>query len=211
MFLFLEQLLLKPLVDWLILFIHQGTYIPILLLAFEESGIPMPIPGDAMVAYSGYNIYRGRLNYEIALISLMAAILVGSSILFWLSSRWGNLIILKFGKFLHLHPERLLTVEKVFKKYGPWVIIFGRHIPGFRIPITVFAGMSGVKYKTFILSTLVSTIFWVIFYLDLGIRLGRRIGIFLRVSSSHLILYGLIILLVFILFIIFQIKRYKSS
>src|SRR5260370_20557119 len=54
------------------------------------------------------------------------------------------------------------------------VVIFGRHIPGFRIPITVFAGMSDMKYSTFIISTFISIIFWIPFYLFLGMRLGPK-------------------------------------
>ncbi len=189
---------------------HQAVIGPLLLLIIEESGIPLLIPGDVIIAYTGYNITRGRLSYWVALAIIMASVLIGSSILFWLSSRWGNFIIMKFGNFLHLHPERLLKVEKYFKKYGPWVIIFGRHIPGFRIPITVFAGMSGISYKSFILSTFASTILWVIFYLDVGMKLGRKVNTLLRISAFHTdLLIILLILLVVGVFIyrIFSIKR----
>lgn len=170
----------------------------------------MPIPGDVMVAFSGYNVFRKLLSYHAAIFSLMGVILVGSSILFWLSSRYGNLIVFKFGKFLHFRPERLLTVEKKFAKYGPWVIIFGRHIPGFRIPITVFAGMSGVKYWTFILSTLISTIPWVVFYLNLGLKLGRRVSTLLRITSSHWVLLYLAIILTVVAFILYRVKKGKA-
>ncbi len=179
-----ESPLLDPVTNLFELFLtHQSVIAPILLLTLEESGIPLFVPGDIIIAYSGYNISRGRISFPIALTVIMISILVGSSILFWLSSRYGNTIIVKFGRFLHLHPERLLKVEKQFKKYGPLVIIFGRHIPGFRIPITVFAGMSGIKYRAFIISTFISTLFWVIFYLELGMKLGRKIHAFSKVVS----------------------------
>lgn len=207
---FLETPWLEPVTDWIeALFAHQGVFVPILLLAIEESGIPLPIPGDAMIAYSGYNVSQGLLPYSAALIALMTSVLMGSSILYWLSSKWGNTIVFKFGQFLHLHPEKLLAVEKVFNKYGVWVIIFGRHIPGFRIPITVFAGMSSVTYRTFILSTFVSTIFWVIFYLDLGIRLGSRVRHFLRAQSSHWMIILGVLVLAFIAFVIYQRRKNK--
>lgn len=201
---------IEALTDWIeVIFAHQGALIPILLLFIEESGIPLPIPGDVMVVYSGYNVSRGLLSYYSALLALMIAVLGGSTILFFLSAKWGNALILKFGKFLHLHPERLLKVEQKFRKYGPLVIIFGRHIPGFRIPVTVFAGMSGIKYRTFILSTLISTLFWVMFYLDLGIKLGPRVRSFLKVSSSHWIILIIVILIAAVGFVFY--KRSKSK
>ncbi len=201
----------EVLTDWIeSIFTHQGVLVPILLLAIEESGIPLPIPGDVMIAYSGYNVSRGLLGYSTALIALMASVLLGSSILYWLSSKWGNTIVFKFGRFLHLHPEKLLVVEKNFKKYGPWVIIFGRHIPGFRIPITVFAGMSGIKYRSFILSTFISTIFWVIFYLNLGIKLGHRVKAFLKVSASNWMLLIAVAVFLFLAFVIYR-RRIKNA
>lgn len=206
----LETPWLEPFTDWIeTVFAHQGVFIPILLLAIEESGVPLPIPGDVMIAYTGYNVAKGELSYAMALVALMLSVLIGSSILFWLSSKWGNSLIFKFGKFLHLHPERLINVEKKFGKYGPWVIIFGRHIPGFRIPITVFAGMSGIKYQTFILSTFISTIFWAIFYLDLGIRLGPRVRHFLRAQSSHWMVILGILLIALIAFVVYQRRKDK--
>ena len=202
---FLEIPWIEPIIDSIkYLLSHQAVIGPLLLLMIEESGIPLPVPGDVIIAYTGYNITKGLLPYWVGLTIIMVSVLLGSSILFWVSSRWGNYLIMKFGRFLHLHPERLSKVEKSFKKYGPLVIIFGRHIPGFRIPITVFAGISGVSYKTFILSTFVSTLLWVIFYLDLGMRLGRRVNTFLRISVSHTNLLILLLILLGGIIIFYQ-------
>ncbi len=205
----MENPLIDQFIDWLsALLTHQAVIGPILLLALEESGIPLPVPGDVIIAYSGYNISRGLLSYPMAIAAIMFSILLGSSILYWLSVKWGNTLVIKFGKFLHLKPERLKTIEEKFKKYGPLVIIFGRHVPGFRIPITVFAGMSGVKYRTFILSTLISTLFWAMFYLDLGIRLGPRVRFFLKVSS-HRWIFVLLFIFLLILALIYWKRRGK--
>lgn len=185
----------EPVADFIVyLLSHEAVLAPILLLTVEESGLPLPVPGDVIIAYTGYNIRRGLLPYGAALAAIMAAILLGSTILYWISRRWGNLLVLKFGRFLHLTPQKLDTVERKFRHYGPLVIIFGRHIPGFRIPITVFSGMSKISYKTFIISTLISTLFWAMFYLDLGIRLGAKVTAFLRFSASRwLIIPGFIL------------------
>jgi membrane protein DedA with SNARE-associated domain len=162
-------------IDWIMALLHQQAYLAlILLLTAEEAGIPLPIPGDIVIAYIGYQVSKGVLPYAAAFLLLLLAILVGSSILYALSSRYGQRIVLKFGKYLHVDEQKLLTVEKKFKRYGPWVIILGRHIPGFRIPITIFAGMSSVSYRTFLLSTFISVIFWIALYLTIGKNLGPK-------------------------------------
>jgi membrane protein DedA with SNARE-associated domain len=161
--------------DWIVALLHQQAYLaPVLLLTAEEAGIPLPVPGDVVIAYMGYQVSKGVLPYAVAFLLLLLAVLVGSSILYALASRYGQRIVLQFGKYLHVDAQKLLTVEEKFKRYGPWVIILGRHIPGFRIPITIFAGMSGIPYRTFLLSTCISVIFWIALYLAIGNSLGAK-------------------------------------
>ncbi len=187
---FWEYSQFDPLSDWLRVFIvHNGIFAPILLLTLDESGIPLPIPGDLYISFTGYLISKGSISYPIAFFLLLASILIGSSILFYLSSRYGQVIVLKFGQYIHLDEKKLLMVENKFRKYGIWVIIFGRHIPGFRVPITVFSGMSGISYKKFIFATFVSVVFWILFYLSLGQRLGNGVFILLRGNSFFFILF----------------------
>ena len=189
--------------DWIeSLFQHQAVLAPLLLLIIEEAGVPMPIPGDVIIAYTGYNVAQGKISYEAAYVTIMLSIFIGSTFLFFVSRRWGNIILLKFGKFLHLNPKRLTTVEEWFKKYGYLVVIIGRHIPGFRIPITFFAGISGMSYPTFIISTLVSTLFWAMFNLNLGMRLGSRVNTFFRTHAHAYLFIAVVLLSLFTLYIL---------
>jgi membrane protein DedA with SNARE-associated domain len=93
---------------------------------------------------------------------------------------------------------KLLYVEHKFKKYGSWVIIIGRHIPGLRIPITVFSGISGVSFRTLFWSTFASVIFWIPAYLEVGRRLGKRATSLLQAHQDYYLL-ALIPLAIFIL------------
>jgi membrane protein DedA with SNARE-associated domain len=161
--------------DYVELFIKsQLTLAPVLLLTLEEAGVPVPIPGDIVIAFVGYQASLGKISYVAAFFILLTAVLIGSSILYYLSSRYGNRLVKRFGPYLHVNEERLHAVEKQFKKFGPLVIIFGRHIPGFRIPITIFSGMSGVSFRTFFLSTIASVIIWIPVNLTLGAKLGHK-------------------------------------
>ncbi len=192
-----ESSQLDPLTDLLGHFlVHNGIFAPMILLLFEESGIPLPIPGDIYIAYTGYLVKTGKISYLLAFVLLLLFVLMGSSILYVLSYRYGHTIVLKFGRFIHLDEKKLDTVEKHFRKYGPLVIIFGRHVPGFRIPITVFSGMSKVSYKTFIVSTFISVVFWIWFYLSIGQSLGVKIFHLIHGNYTYLLL----LLIPFIIF-----------
>ena len=146
---------------------------PLLLLLIEEMGIPLLVPGDAIIAYVGYGLRRdGTVSMWQAFIVAVVAILIGSSILFFVSKRYGQSAIHWLARFVFIREKHIASAEKLFARYGVWAIIIGRHIPGMRIPVTIFAASSGVSYTTFILSTFVSTFGWVIFYLEIGSRFG---------------------------------------
>src|SRR5260370_42464087 len=84
--------------DWAVSLIQHQTYLaPVFFLALEELGIPMPIPGDLVVAYTGYEVSRGVISYPVAFFLFLSIILIASSILYYLSSKYGELIIFKFG------------------------------------------------------------------------------------------------------------------
>ncbi|MBI5123698.1 DedA family protein [Candidatus Roizmanbacteria bacterium] len=188
---FIENLPLDNLEDFIRVFVSHQTYLaPVLLLFLEEAGIPLPI-SDFVISYTGYQVSLGHISYLNAFITLIIADLLGASLLYFLCSRYGPHIIEKFGKLIDLDQHKLDMVEEKFRKFGSLFIIFGRHIPGFRIPITVFSGISEMTYLTFIFSTFASIVFWIPFYLTLGQRLGPKVMHLLHVNGW----YGLLFLL----------------
>src|SRR6185437_11853050 len=96
----------------------------------------------------------------------------GATILFFAARRWGQWIIRAMARFVFLEEKHIQRAERLFAKYGVLGIIVGRHIPGLRIAVTVFAATSDVKYLTFIISTFISTSIWILFFLSIGKRVG---------------------------------------
>lgn len=178
--------------------VHQALIAPFILLFIEESGIPLPVPGDVYLAFTGYEVSKGVIPYWVAFFLLLLAVMAGSSILYFISAQWGKLLVDKIGMYFHVDQKKLERVEREFNKYGIFVIIFGRHIPGFRIPITVFSGISGVPYRTFIIGTFISVIFWIGLYLSIGARVGKNVLRHLHTTPA----YFLIICIPFVFFIV---------
>lgn len=149
---------------------------PLLLLFVEEAGLPLIVPGDMIIAYTGYKLTTNPHGPGLwqAFIAAQIAALAGSTVLFFLSRRWGQTLVIQLCKFVFIEEKHIRKAERLFAKYGILAIIVGRHIPGLRIPVTIFAATSGVKYLTFILSTFVSTSVWIWFYLSAGKRLGAH-------------------------------------
>jgi membrane protein DedA with SNARE-associated domain len=173
-----------------------GPAASLVLLYLEESGIPLPVPGDVYVAYLGH-IAGSPLRWLAAWIGIVIAVVAGASNLYLISRRWGRRLTHgRLGAAVHLTPHGLATAERWFARWGPLAIIFGRHIPGFRIPITVGVGIFGVPYRTFAACVAVSTGTWAAIWLWLGAHFGARIGHFMGVHRWTFVVAGLLILAV---------------
>ncbi|GAC1585506.1 MAG: DedA family protein [Candidatus Dormibacteria bacterium] len=158
---------------------RNGPVGAVAALYAEESGIPVLVPGDIFVVYMGRHA-RSLGGLLLAGVAMVAAVVLGATNLYWISRRWGRTLLEgRTGKVLHLTPARLGRAEHWFQRYGVWALIFGRHIPGFRIPITVAAGTLKVPYARFAGSVAVSSAMWVGLFLYAGARYGRSMEQFL--------------------------------
>ncbi len=158
-----------------------GAAACLVLLYIEESGIPLPVPGDFYVAFLG-RLNAGSLpRLLVAWLSIIAVVAAGASNLYWLVRRWGPAMLRHpVGRRVrHLNEPRLQRAHVWFDRWRVWAIIFGRHLPGFRIAITLIAATVGVPYRVFVPSVAVSTAIWAGVGLWLGATLGETIsGVF---------------------------------
>ena len=161
-------------------------------LYLEESGVPLPVSGDVFVVYLGHH-FAGSLPRLVAVwLGLIATVVAGSTNLYLVSRRWGRRLAEgRLGLLLHLTPARLAAAERWFGRWGAPAIIFGRHIFGFRVPVTVAAGVFRVPYHVFAISVAVSTAVWAAVWLWLGVVFGHRIAVFL---AGHRWAYALLAL-----------------
>jgi len=78
-----------------------------------------------------------------------------------------------------------------------------------RIPITIFSAISGVRYRTFILSTLASTLLWIWLYLALGKRYGTNVQHLLSQSTGLTI--GVLVSLVVVILSLHFYGKYRQN
>jgi membrane protein DedA with SNARE-associated domain len=187
---------------------HFGPTAAFGLLFAEESGVPMPMPGDVFVMYVGHHTVHGLITWLAAWLGLISVVLLGASILYWISQRWGRSIVeRRLGKVLHLTPARIDQAERWFGRWGVWTLVFGRHIPGLRVPLTVAAGIFRVRYRVFVASVAISTAVWAGFFMTLGVVFGGRIGHLLRLHREGYVILPAIIVLAFGIYLLILVRR----
>lgn len=146
------------------------------LIYIEESGIPLFIPGDAFLVYVGHSLPYSFPVLFAAWLGFVIAVVLGATNLYLLSRRYGRrLVEHRLAKYLHLTPARMVSAEHWFRRYGPWALIFGRHIPGFRVPLTVAAGILELPYRIFVISVAVSSSAWAGAFLLIGAIFGTSL------------------------------------
>jgi membrane protein DedA with SNARE-associated domain len=169
------------------------------LLYIEESGVPLPVPGDVYVAYLGKLNAASMTSLLLAWLGIIAVVVGGSTNLYLVSRRWGPALLRHrfVREVLKVDEERLERVRRWSQRWGAFAIIFGRHVPGFRIPVTVLAATTGVPYRVFAPSVAISTAAWAAIGLWLGATFGQSIGNLLaRNSWIYAVVLGLIIVAV---------------
>lgn len=174
-------------VSLVIHFFYQHEYAAIFfLLLLEEAGLPLPVPGDTLIALAGARRFQTPGYVVLVLFLTTAAVFFGSSILYYLMRRGGRPLLEKYGKYLHLNEKRLHQMENWFEKRGPAAIIVGRLIPGLRIPTTVIAGLSGVSYRVFGPTAAFAGLLWASIYFVAGALLDRNARLFSTLYTSLL-------------------------
>ena len=129
---------------------HYGYLVGFALIYIEESGVPLFIPGDAFLVYVGHRLPASVLPWVAAWLALIAAVTLGATNLYLISRTLGRrLLAHPLARFLHLSQARLDAAEQRFRRWGPWAVLIGRHVPGMHVPITVACGLLGMRYRLF--------------------------------------------------------------
>jgi membrane protein DedA with SNARE-associated domain len=172
---------------------QYGYLVGFALIYIEESGLPLFIPGDAFLLYVGHRLPHNVPVFLFAWVGFVVAVTFGATNLYLVSRRYGRrLLEHRFASLLHVTPERLNQAEQSFRRWGAWALIFGRHIPGLRVPLTVAAGVLKLPYRIFAVSVAVSSAAWAGAFLLLGLLFGNSIERSIR-SSPWIYLIGVVV------------------
>jgi membrane protein DedA with SNARE-associated domain len=157
------------------------------VIALEEIGIPIPLPGDAFIAFAGHLVARNRLDPLSAYLAVLLGSMIGSSILYWLARSFGQPFVKRYGPYMHVKMARVDRLEHWFQRWGPLVVIIGRHVPGLRIVLSVCAGLFGMSYPVFLGSVAMSASVWAGMFLMIGMKLDSQIGPYMEITPLHLV------------------------
>ncbi len=185
-------------------------YITLFFFAFIENVFP-PSPSDVVTVVGGSLIGTGSINFLFALAFSTLGSILGFILMFYIGSTIDKKLI-HAGRFKYIPVNSIDKVETWFRKYGYFVIVANRFMPGTRAVISFFAGISNLDPRKTITLCLVSALLWNSIMLYLGFVFGdniSKVDEYLTTYTNIVIAVTSIVILFFVLRFFFR-KR-KSS
>ncbi|HSR18319.1 MAG TPA: DedA family protein, partial [Ignavibacteriaceae bacterium] len=113
-------------------------YVVLFLFSFIENVFP-PSPSDVVVVIGGSLISKSAINFIPTLLVTTIGSVLGFMTLFYIGSMLDKKV-LRAGKIKFISLDALDKAEQWFLKYGYFVILANRFMPGTRSVISFFAG-----------------------------------------------------------------------
>ncbi|MEV2216864.1 VTT domain-containing protein [Streptomyces sp. NPDC050997] len=181
----------------------------LLLIVFAESGLLIGffLPGDSLLFTAGLLITSDQLDFPlwgaIALICLAAV----------LGDQAGYMFGKKVGPSLFNRPDsRLFKQENVakahdfFEKYGPKSLVLARFVPIVRTFTPIVAGVSGMRYRSFLIFNVLGGVLWGAGVTLLGSWLGK-----IDFVNKHIEVILILIVFVSVIPILIEFLRARSK
>ena len=177
---------MHTLIQWLLDTIGAMGYPGILLLMAMESSI-IPVPSELIMPPAGYLAYLGKMNMAVAILCGTAGSLIGAYVNYFVSHYLGRPLILKYGRYVLIPPEKFERVERFFLQHGEISTFIGRLLPVIRHLISIPAGVAGMNHFKFTLYTLLGAGIWCTILTLIGYAIGENQQLIMQYSHNALL------------------------
>jgi membrane protein DedA with SNARE-associated domain len=143
---------------WLSWVLTSG-YLGIIILMAMESSI-FPVPSEIVIPPAAFLAAQGKLSMVGVIIAGTVGSYLGAAITYWVSRVVGRPLIMKYGRFVFLSPQKLEDAERWLVRYEASGIFFARLLPVVRHLISIPAGLVRMNFYTFSVMTIVGSALW---------------------------------------------------
>jgi membrane protein DedA with SNARE-associated domain len=166
--------LFKPVIAWYLGALKSGGYSVIVLLMAVESSIA-PLPSEVIIPPAAHLAYTNQIPLSLWGIVLAGAFgsWLGATIMYWLSRIAGRPLMMRYGKYIFIPPEKVEKAERWSAHYGSMGIFISRLLPVVRHLIGIPAGIVRMNYLKFSIYTLLGSGIWCAVLCYVGIKAGQ--------------------------------------
>lgn len=139
--------------------LQTGGYPGIILLMAMESSV-FPIPSELVIPPAAYWASQGKMSYFGVVAAGTLGCWIGSALTYWVSNKVGRPVLIRYGKYVLISPEKLELAEEWVQDYGREGVFFARLLPVVRHLIGIPAGLTGMNFLTFSWTTVLGSAIW---------------------------------------------------
>ena len=159
--------------------VQHGVLAAFVYLALEESGLPIPVPGDFLMLALGARAREGGIVLWQVIAAMEAGTILGSSLLYLLARRGGRGVVERYGPFIGIGPAQLDRAERHLQRHGVIAVVLGRLLPGLRVVTAIACGIFRVPYRVFLPAMSLGSLIYIVGYTMLGYFAGPAVlGVF---------------------------------
>ncbi len=156
-------------------FITVFGVLGVALVIFAESGLLIGffLPGDSLLLTTGLLTHRDVLTIDIHLlvIILFIAAALGDNVGYWFGKKIGRKLFQRKESPI-FHKRNLEKAEEFYQKHGNKTIVLARFVPFARTFAPIIAGISHMKYSTFVLYNIIGAVLWAVGLTYIGYYAG---------------------------------------
>jgi membrane protein DedA with SNARE-associated domain len=139
--------------------VSDWGYLGVILLMAMESSI-FPVPSEVVIPPAAYLAAQGKMSFWGVVLAGTFGSWLGAAITYWVALWIGRAVILKWGKWIHITPEKLERAEHFVHRYEAGGIFFARLLPVIRHLISIPAGIIKMNFATFSAMTVIGSFVW---------------------------------------------------
>ena len=193
-------------IRWALAVVAAHQYVLLFgIIAVEEAGIPLPAPGDLIIAFYGHRANRDPYELIQVILVCAAASTAGTLVPYAIARRFGLPVTHKLAGWVDVDPARADEWIERVKRGGFRAVLIGRLIPGLRVAMSLVAGTAHVPVPQFAAGVFVAGFIYWTGWVLLGAFLGPRIEDF--VAPAYIGYIVVLIPVVFVGYLVFRFLR----
>lgn len=173
------------------------------LLLLENFGIP--VPGETVLIAASVFAGLGKLNIVLVIILAITFSIIGDNIGFVIGRYGGHPLIEKYGRYIFLTKKRIAKTEKFYQRHGAKIVLVARFIDGLRQANGIIAGITEMKWQTFLFFNALGAALWVLTWSLIGYFGASHVETLLR----YQLYFSVTVILGGVVYFLF--KRYKRK
>ncbi|HLL89253.1 MAG TPA: DedA family protein [Tepidisphaeraceae bacterium] len=195
--------------------IHLGGP-PLIFLLLFACGLGLPLPEDIPLIIGGFFIAKGQMHVVTVCVLAWLGIIGGDCVLYSMGRRYGRNITRVPFVGSHLTMERIDKAEKLFAKYGVWVVAIGRLFAGIRGAMVVAAGTTRFSFVKFVIADGIAALVSGGLFVWLGYWLGLKLDSVAEIRQTikpyeHWVIAGIVVAVILtIAYLWWRAKRHKT-